>query len=68
MEVYLSIRKIWLYHSREKGSQNIPVLKFKERPSLEVADKEQSSYIKKEVEDIHQRPMFEEREWGELKL
>lgn len=33
-----------------------------------VADKEQSSYIKKEVEDIHQRPMFEEREWGEYKV
>lgn len=30
-----------------------------------VADKEQSSYIKKYVEDIDIRPMYEEREWGD---
>lgn len=33
-----------------------------------VADKEQSSYIKEQVESIAQRPMFEEREWGEYKV
>ena len=30
-----------------------------------VADKEQSSHIKKYVEDIDIRPMYEEREWGD---
>lgn len=30
-----------------------------------VADKEQSSFIKKYVEDIDVRPMYEEREWGD---
>lgn len=30
-----------------------------------VADKEQSSYIKKYVDDIDNRPMFEERAWGD---
>ena len=30
-----------------------------------VADKEQSSFIKKYVEDIDIRPMYEEREWGD---
>ena len=30
-----------------------------------VADKEQSSYIKKYVEDMDIRPMYEEREWGD---
>lgn len=30
-----------------------------------VADKEQSSYIKSYVEDIDNRPMFEERAWGD---
>ncbi|MBQ0108602.1 MAG: cupin domain-containing protein [Phascolarctobacterium sp.] len=29
-----------------------------------VSDKEKSSYIKPYVEQIHQRPMYEEREWG----
>lgn len=33
-----------------------------------VADKEKSSYIKNQVENIHQRPMFEEREWGDYKV
>ncbi|MDE6031104.1 MAG: cupin domain-containing protein [Oscillospiraceae bacterium] len=33
-----------------------------------VADKEQSSYIKKYVEDRDMRPMFEERSWGEYKV
>lgn len=33
-----------------------------------VADKEQSSYIKKHVEDRNTRPMFEERSWGEYKV
>jgi len=33
-----------------------------------VADKEQSSYIRKYVEDIDRRPMFEERTWGEYKV
>ena len=33
-----------------------------------VADKEQSSFIKKYVEKIHQRPMYEERNWGEYKV
>lgn len=30
-----------------------------------VADKEQSSYIKKYVENMDIRPMYEEREWGD---
>ncbi len=30
-----------------------------------VADKEQSSYIKKYVDKIDKRPMYEERSWGE---
>ena len=30
-----------------------------------VADKEQSSFIKKYVEDMDIRPMYEEREWGD---
>ena len=30
-----------------------------------VADKEQSSYIKKYVDNIDNRPMFEERAWGD---
>lgn len=30
-----------------------------------VADKEQSSYIKQYVDDIDNRPMFEERAWGD---
>lgn len=33
-----------------------------------VADKVQSSYIKKYVEDRDMRPMFEERSWGEYKV
>lgn len=33
-----------------------------------VADKEQSSYIKKYVEGRDMRPMFEERSWGEYKV
>ncbi len=33
-----------------------------------VADKVQSSYIKKYVEDRDVRPMFEERSWGEYKV
>lgn len=33
-----------------------------------VADKGQSSYIKKYVDDIDLRPMFEEREWGDYKV
>lgn len=33
-----------------------------------VADKIQSSYIKKYVEDRDMRPMFEERSWGEYKV
>lgn len=30
-----------------------------------VADKEQSSYIKKYVDDMDSRPMFEEKSWGD---
>ena len=33
-----------------------------------VSDKEQSSYIKKYVENRNIRPMFEERSWGEYKV
>lgn len=33
-----------------------------------VADKEQSSYIKRHVENMDRRPMFEERGWGEYKV
>lgn len=33
-----------------------------------VADKEQSSYIKRYVDDMDRRPMFEERGWGEYKV
>lgn len=33
-----------------------------------VADKEQSSYIKRHVDDMDRRPMFEERGWGEYKV
>lgn len=33
-----------------------------------VADKVQSSYIKKYIEDRDMRPMFEERSWGEYKV
>ncbi len=33
-----------------------------------VADKDQSSYIKRHVEDLDRRPMFEERGWGEYKV
>ena len=35
---------------------------------LLVADKVQSSYIKKYVEDRDMRPMYEERAWGEYKV
>lgn len=33
-----------------------------------VADKNESSYLKIQVEHIHQRPMFEERVWGDYKV
>jgi len=33
-----------------------------------VSDKGESSYLKPYVESIHQRPMFEERRWGEYKV
>lgn len=33
-----------------------------------VADKEKSSFMKPLVEQIHQRPMFEERRWGEYRV
>ncbi len=33
-----------------------------------VADKEQSSYIKRHVENMDRRPMYEERGWGEYKV
>jgi mannose-1-phosphate guanylyltransferase len=33
-----------------------------------VTDKHESSYLKPYVEKIHQRPMYEEREWGEYKV
>ena len=33
-----------------------------------VSDKEKSSYIKPYVEQIHQRPMYEEREWGTYRV
>ena len=33
-----------------------------------VADKEQSSYIKRHVEDMDRRPMYEERGYGEYKV
>lgn len=33
-----------------------------------VADKNQSSFIKKHVDEFDKRPMFEEREWGEYKV
>lgn len=33
-----------------------------------VSDKEQSSYMKKYVENCNQRPMYEERSWGEYKV
>ncbi len=33
-----------------------------------VSDKEQSSYIKRYVEDRDMRPMFEERSWGEYRV
>jgi mannose-1-phosphate guanylyltransferase len=33
-----------------------------------VADKHQSSYLKPYVDGINQRPMFEERRWGEYKV
>jgi mannose-1-phosphate guanylyltransferase len=33
-----------------------------------ISDKKQSSYLKTYVDDIHQRPMFEERRWGEYKV
>lgn len=33
-----------------------------------VADKVQSSYIKRHVDDMDRRPMFEERGWGEYKV
>lgn len=33
-----------------------------------VSDKETSSYMKPFIEQIHNRPMFEERRWGEYKV
>ena len=33
-----------------------------------VSDKHKSSYIKPYVEDLNERPMFEERRWGEYKV
>lgn len=33
-----------------------------------VSDKETSSYMKPYVEQIHNRPMYEERRWGEYKV
>lgn len=33
-----------------------------------ISDKHQSSYLKPYVDTIHQRPMYEERRWGEYKV
>lgn len=33
-----------------------------------ISDKRESSYLKPYVDNIHQRPMFEERRWGEYKV
>ncbi|MCX7772205.1 MAG: sugar phosphate nucleotidyltransferase [Clostridia bacterium] len=33
-----------------------------------VSDKHQSSYLKEYIQDFNQRPMYEERRWGEYKV
>lgn len=33
-----------------------------------VSDKHESSYLKQYTQSLHQRPMFEERRWGEYKV
>lgn len=33
-----------------------------------ISDKNESSYLKPYVDNIHQRPMYEERQWGEYKV
>ncbi len=48
------------------GSENMIVAASPD--GILVADKVQSSYIKKYVEDRDMRPMFEERSWGEYKV
>lgn len=48
------------------GTQNMIIAASPD--GILVADKEQSSYLKEQVEGIIQRPMFEEREWGDYKV
>lgn len=48
------------------GLQNLVVVANAD--GILVSDKETSSYMKPYVEQIHNRPMYEERRWGEYKV
>lgn len=48
------------------GTQNLVIAASPD--GILVSDKHKSSYIKPYVEDIAQRPMYEERRWGEYKV
>jgi mannose-1-phosphate guanylyltransferase len=48
------------------GAKNIVVAASPD--GILISDKRESSYLKTYVDDIHQRPMFEERRWGEYKV
>jgi len=48
------------------GTQNIVIAASPD--GILVSDKHESSFLKQYVDCIHQRPMFEERRWGEYKV
>lgn len=48
------------------GAKNIVIAASPD--GILISDKRESSYLKPYVDNIHQRPMFEERRWGEYKV
>lgn len=48
------------------GSKNLVIAASPD--GILISDKHESSYLKPYVENIQQRPMFEERRWGEYKV
>ena len=48
------------------GTQNLVIAASQD--GILVSDKHKSSYIKPYVENINNRPMYEERRWGEYKV
>lgn len=48
------------------GTQNLVIVASPD--GILVSDKEQSSYLKQCISNIDQRPMYEERSWGEYKV